>query len=138
MMKHTSGPWEYYREEKYMGCNMSRVITAHGTPIGKLYADRNAEHDGPRIVACIKACEGISTEALEAGVLAEILAASKVITLKFIDTDISSFMNPEKFKRQAFIDLTYALVKAKLIDVEGARHELQPPVAMAFPALFQS
>ena len=63
----TPGPW-VVRHDKgmhHINGNQSR------TPVASAYRDLDAH----RIVAAVNACEGISTEVLEAGVVADLLAA---------------------------------------------------------------
>lgn len=72
MSGHTQGPWEI-RIERGIHCirpsNPDQPgYTGGYAPIAKVCGDarlNNNEADARRIVACINACEGLSTEALE-------------------------------------------------------------------------
>jgi len=60
-MKHTKEPWEVAEDK----CYMQQIVNSTGLCIAKLIEEEDAE----RIVACVNACKGITTEALEARVV---------------------------------------------------------------------
>lgn len=59
-MKHTPEPWTL---------NCSGVFD----PKGERVCDRIAEHDARRMVACVNACRGLPTEALEAHLVEDLV-----------------------------------------------------------------
>jgi len=70
MSKHTKEPWEFDGS----GGRWSLLQGDHEADIGELgsaYSAANAR----RIVACVNACAGLSTEALESGALADLVKA---------------------------------------------------------------
>lgn len=60
--KHTPAPWQ-----TQYGPNGAYILDAQGRVVGSA----REESDARRIVAAVNAVEGLSTEALEAGVVAE-------------------------------------------------------------------
>ena len=60
-MNHTKEPW-CIAEDK---CYMNQIVNSNSLCIAKLIE----EADAKRIVACVNACKGITTEALEAKVV---------------------------------------------------------------------
>ena len=92
MTEHTKEPWEY-RLHNPEGGNQSLYIeaprdgrcsdgVAEIIPRGK---GKLGEPDARRIVACVNACQGIPTEALEDGVVEEMVTAAK----KYLETNYS-------------------------------------------------
>ncbi len=59
-MKHSRGTW-FVDDDN---CNLKQVVNDKWS-VAKLVMENDAE----RIVACVNACEGITTEALDAGIL---------------------------------------------------------------------
>lgn len=94
MSDHTAGPWGYalcheatphyeigpLDEDGRVDLIESVAVTVSGYAPALV---REAEANARRIVACVNACEGLSTEALEQGVVGELLAA-----LKEAETDL--------------------------------------------------
>ena len=76
MMKHTKEPW--VAEKTLQGRNSS-ISNRRGKTIAIAYQNENIDGDdlanAKRIVACVNACEGITNEALEEGIIEEALAA---------------------------------------------------------------
>lgn len=89
-MKHTPEPWiddGYYNifcehslitHESIVRCNIRHDPTR---PINQLEARANAR----RIVACVTACTGIPTEALETGVIGEMAEALRLADMELND-----------------------------------------------------
>ena len=76
-VQHSSGSWKLEGPDYVCGgYNVPRwrVRGSHGETIGELYAFNGA--DARRIVACVNACKGILTEALESGVVRELIEAA--------------------------------------------------------------
>lgn len=77
---HTSAPWVYTLDARGI-CGLHQANNATGVPvrIGEIVnkSQREAEANARRIIAAVNACEGISTQALEQGVIAELLEALK-------------------------------------------------------------
>jgi len=76
---HTPGPWLTGRR-----LSTSLIITAYGKDIAAVkinrYTDNSInEANARRIVAAVNACEGISTWALEQGVIAELMLQLMVL-----------------------------------------------------------
>ncbi len=99
-MAHTKEPWTHdYSPSTGFGCGYGRsqIIDSVGRPLagvaaiapdkGPMYEQGGlsratldtVEANAHRIVAAVNACEGISTEALEGGVVKELLAICKAI-----------------------------------------------------------
>lgn len=79
MLEYTQELWKV--EEWYSDCGsrVRGIISADGTEV---LGERNpSEADAHRIVAAVNACEGISTEALEAGVVKQLLEALRKATI---------------------------------------------------------
>ncbi len=77
--QHTPGPWSR---------NGNRIHGESGSLVATIAYFREASIEignARRIVACVNACEGISTEALEAGVVKELREALEGIE-KFLDS----------------------------------------------------
>jgi hypothetical protein len=114
--KHTPEPWRseintdgeaYVQDER--GCTLA-TVHGRGTLQGKILDIR--EDNARRICAALNACAGISTEALEAGVVAELVEALK----RFIEEMLTwnSTMGPyERLRGEVCPDLEalYARVK---------------------------
>ena len=70
MMKHTKEPWV---AEKTLQGRDSSISNRRGKTVAIAYQNENIDGDdlsnARRIVACVNACEGITNEALEAGVI---------------------------------------------------------------------
>jgi len=89
--QHTPGPWVYYddsgefgkftvstpRNEVYDGGR--EIAVCHEMTSGGIVG---ADADGRRIVACVNACEGINTEALENGAVKDLLEAARLGSYK--------------------------------------------------------
>lgn len=90
--KHTPGPWKVRNwREVFKGTRrICSVNAGESLPIGE-ELDRAASN-ARRIVAAVNACEWISTEALESGVVAELLEALRIVrdTLPHINGNASS------------------------------------------------
>ena len=75
-MKHTKEPW--FAEKTLQGRDSS-VSDMSGNTIAIAYKNTNISGDdlanAQRIVACVNACEGITNEALEEGLIEEALVA---------------------------------------------------------------
>jgi hypothetical protein len=75
-MKHTKEPW--VAEKTLQGRNSS-ISNRQGKTIAISYQNENIDGDdlanAKRIVACVNACEGITNEALEEGLIEEALVA---------------------------------------------------------------
>ena len=85
-MKHTKEPWEVAEDK----CYMNQIINSNSCCIAKLLE----EADSQRIVACVNACKGITTEALAAGVIAHTIERYADICISkqldiYGDTDVS-------------------------------------------------
>ena len=69
-MKHTKEPWIAEKTFQYRD---SSISDRRGNTIAIAYKNKNIDGDdlanAKRIVACVNACEGITNEALEAGVI---------------------------------------------------------------------
>jgi hypothetical protein len=87
---HTPGPWDYRPEED------GKPITNGTIAVAYMDAYRPEEDDGGaweketeanarRIIAAVNACEGLSTEALEMGIVTELLDALQAAS-DWIDT----------------------------------------------------
>ncbi|MFH1572553.1 MAG: hypothetical protein ABIG68_01140 [Acidobacteriota bacterium] len=85
--KHTPGPWEYFEQDSWGGRAFPRerygcvrapksaggfVIVNGCAPGGR---NGEARANARRIVACVNACQGIPTEALESGAVKDWLDA---------------------------------------------------------------
>lgn len=66
-MKHSSGEWG--------SLTTGEIVTDNDESIGWI----KKKEDRERIVACVNACEGIGNEALEEGVVGEMLETLKTI-----------------------------------------------------------
>ena len=71
MSKHTAGPWSVCGNEIFSVANDAKVATVWSGEdsqgmLNKAISASQADRNAARIVACVNACEGISTEALEA------------------------------------------------------------------------
>jgi len=81
--EHTPEPWEtdliYVVASDPKGIHPDIYIAeiAHEDSEGLIASSAEQEANGHRIVACVNACEGISTEALEQGVIQEMLDVMK-------------------------------------------------------------
>ena len=75
-MKHTKEPWV---AEKTLQGRDSSISNSRGKTIAIAYKNENIDGDdlanAKRIVACVNACEGITNEALEEGLIEEALVA---------------------------------------------------------------
>lgn len=71
MSEHTPEPWRTFKQGDSTGWIVGRVDGGDMFRIPAGYEDVGA--DARRIVACVNACAGLSTEALEAGALKESL-----------------------------------------------------------------
>jgi hypothetical protein len=69
-MNHTKEPWEARRDPSYYGI-VSEVYAGNKFILstGGVHSPSEQEANAKRIVACVNACEGITDEALEAGVV---------------------------------------------------------------------
>ncbi len=68
MDEHTEGRLKYWSCESTGGCPQILALD-DGERVAHVSLRRECEADARRLVACWNACEGISTEALEAGVV---------------------------------------------------------------------
>jgi hypothetical protein len=75
-MKHTKEPW--VAEKTLQGSNSS-ISNERGKTIAIAYQNENIDGDAlanaKRIAACVNACEGITNEVLDEGILEEALVA---------------------------------------------------------------
>ena len=75
-MKHTREPW--VAEKTLQGRNSS-ISNSRGKTIAIAYQNENIDGDdlanAKRIAACVNACEGITNDALEEGLIVEALMA---------------------------------------------------------------
>lgn len=91
--KHTPEPWRIGWDSEDECCF---AVTDY--PGAKLIAgDIEREEDARRIVAVVNACEGISTEALENGVVKELLEALEAlqVVFPFIGKEFSRSISPD-------------------------------------------
>jgi hypothetical protein len=100
---HAREPWSWDVEE-----GGYEVRTADDKLVAQLWDS----HDARRVVACVNACEAISTEALETGVVAELVEALK----RFIEEMLTwnSTMGPYERPRGEVcpeLEALYARVK---------------------------
>lgn len=68
-MKHTKEPWTYNERT-------DRLIDAHGNNIAVMFysvSDDETLANAQRIVACVNACAGITNEALDAGIVDDLV-----------------------------------------------------------------
>ena len=76
MMKHTKEPW--VAEKTLQGKNSS-ISNRRGKTIAIAYENKNIDGDDlanvKRIVACVNACEGITNDVLEEGLIKKALVA---------------------------------------------------------------
>lgn len=79
MTKHTPEPWRFIcandetgHEPCIMRCDAIGLVSAPQHPADEAEDEANAR----RIVACVNACAGISTEALESGALREVVGCA--------------------------------------------------------------
>lgn len=82
-MSHTPEPWTIGKSsggaKNHAICADWRIIAhvnGNGYPAGIGWSPES-EADALRIVACVNACKGISTEALEKGIVSDLLGAMK-------------------------------------------------------------
>ncbi len=73
-MNHTKEPWEARRDPSYYGI-VSEVYAGDKFILGTggVHSPSELEANTKRIVACVNACAGITNEALEAGVVRNVL-----------------------------------------------------------------
>lgn len=88
--KHTPEPWKYTDDPSDGCCWTHHVETVARDPQMPDYAhgsvaDISGEENARRIVACVNACAGIPTEALEAGVIGDAYAALSDVLNQGID-----------------------------------------------------
>ncbi len=71
-MKHTKEPWKVSSRRATFIINPNSAYTE---VIAQCYFldNKTEEENAKRIVACVNACEGITNEALEAGVVGDVL-----------------------------------------------------------------
>ena len=69
MSEHTKGKWEHWPAMSGIGLAFGVV----GDSVGRVFLSSQTEANARRIVACVNALEGISTEAIEDGVIQEAL-----------------------------------------------------------------
>ena len=95
MSEHTKEPWGVVSEKWYLngqpsivGQNGAGFAVALMAPWGPAVNDSvdKREANARRIVACVNACAGIPTEAIEAGVVGELVRACKLY--RKLDDDI--------------------------------------------------
>lgn len=108
-VQHTPEPWEAKPQH----------TTAYGTPIHTVQPNGRDEYDhianvfgeanARRIAAAVNACAGIPTEALEGGVVAELLARCKDARII-----MSVYATPA--------DKTIAAIEATIAKAEGRDH----------------
>jgi hypothetical protein len=82
MKKHTPEPWEWAIEDGFRTVRVDGYGTITVVKGGAGLTCINAEMgdaNAARIVACVNACAGISNEALESGVVAELVAVLEEI-----------------------------------------------------------
>lgn len=83
--KHTHEPWRVspigstIRAKRRHICERGREYIFPNSTVAKLPVSPNRRGDGRRIVAAVNGCTGIPTEALEAGVVADMLEALKAV-----------------------------------------------------------
>lgn len=86
-MRHTPGPWAIESDtwliwgechDGELGVPILRADTDHRT-WGREVAHEERDANVERVVACVNACEGIPTEALDAGVVRELVEALEVL-----------------------------------------------------------
>lgn len=81
-MNHTKEPWEAKADPSYYGivseiCAMEKFIAS----LGGVCSPDEVEANARRIVACVNACAGITTEALESGLIKHLLNDAYMRTL---------------------------------------------------------
>ena len=71
-MSHTKEPWKVSSRRETFIINLNSAYTE---VIAQCYFldNKTEEENAKRIVACVNACEGITNEALEAGVVGDVL-----------------------------------------------------------------
>lgn len=71
MSEHTPEPWQ--------SCLGQEITDSHEITVADVFGttDKLREANTRRIVACVNACEGISTEALEGEIIKELLEVTK-------------------------------------------------------------
>jgi hypothetical protein len=87
-MNHTKEPWEARRDPSYYGI-VSEVYAGDKFILGTggVHSPSELEANTKRIVACVNACEGITNEALEAGIVLDSVKLHEAI----LDQQPSSF-----------------------------------------------
>ena len=75
-MKHTKEPWEARRDPSYYGI-VSEVYAGDKFILGTggVHSPSELEANTKRIVACVNACEGITNDVLEEGLIEKALVA---------------------------------------------------------------
>jgi len=114
--QHTQGPWKILPEE----CTKP-YIRIRGTVLGGRYKvanvlapayegvpDREREEtvaNARRIVACVNACEGISTKALESDVIKELLVTAQTLieALNYKGDDANEYVGHAELNLEAAI-----------------------------------
>lgn len=87
--QHTEEPWyltpigSTIRGKRYHTCASGRQYVFSNADVAKLPVSPNRRGDGRRIVAAVNGCKGIPTEALETGVVADMLKALRYADAEF-------------------------------------------------------
>jgi hypothetical protein len=105
--KHTPEPW-YVQPSDYPGGLLIKPIP--GQVVAQCDQVPEMAANAHRIVATINACKGISTEALEQGIVAELLANLKTL-LEQIDEDVPTDITTRHFAN-AYDEACATLAKA--------------------------
>jgi len=85
MSDHTPEPWRLYPPGACVPHYDVRERIVSDCPSGRSVSDPISEADARRIVACVNACAGIPTEALEAGAVREALD----LLVRLLGSDVS-------------------------------------------------
>jgi hypothetical protein len=101
---HTPEPWHYEMDYSVTtifapdpaGQNPYYVAEIDGQDVGRFATREQHEANARRLVAAVNACRGLSTEALEQGVVAELLEALQAQQMAEYD--------PEASRRKGYFD----------------------------------
>lgn len=84
-MKHTRAPWKLFIDGTFKGHIFAPHLGKDRPFIGSTFDTTNCDQiaNAHRIVSTVNACEGISNEALEQGVIVDLLKSAELILDSF-------------------------------------------------------